>query len=304
MKQLNWSVAKLLIGLAVFFNIERVDFSLNNTSNTIDIHSFVYVLSLAAVLSIIFIPFLSRLPFSSLALLWFFVFLGFKILLSYERPLLGGVFTYLSLTEVAFLILLVYQAREVVEVRDELSRMAEYVTLANAGMHLPQLDEAGSKIRREMTRSRYYHRALSVIVVKPDQRTLNLSEPQLMKEIQKSVAGRRMAAKLSELLGEQLRVVDTVLEDRENGAFVILCPELDAKGTILLTEHIRHAVTDNLALNVQCGMASFPDEAVTFESLVSEAYRKLKSAAADSSAGAIDNSAVPIPSEMLQAMGD
>lgn len=118
----------------------------------------------------------------------------------------------------------------------------------------------------------------------------------MMKEIELAVAERSMAVKLADVLGEQLRVVDTVLEDRENGAFVIMCPEVDGLGTSLLAEQIRQTVTDHLGLTVHCGTASFPEEAITFESLVSEAYRKLKPAAAENPISA--------QSDMVQAIGD
>lgn len=298
MKQLNWSLAKLLMGLAVFFNIERVDFSQTNNNNLIDIHSFVYVLGIVAVLGIIFVPLSSRLSFPLLASLWFGIFLVFKLIIQQQRPLLGGVYTYLSLTEGTFLILLVYLAYEVARALSELKGMAEYVALSNAGIEVPQLDEAGSKIRREMTRSRYYHRALSVIVVKPEQHSLDVAVPVLMEEIEKGVAKRFMSARLAQALGERLRVVDTVLEDRENDAFVVLCPEVDAFGTSLLAEHIRQTVTDQLGLTVHCGTASFPDEAITFEALVSEAYRKLKPGEST-----IANSISAQP-EVVQALGD
>ena len=294
MTQINWSLARLLISLAIFFNIERLDFNTSNISNVIDIHSFVYVLGIVAVLTIIFIPFFSRWSFPMLAVLWFTIFLVFKLIVMSQRPLLGDLYTYLSLTEGGFLLLLVYQARELASKLLDLRQMAEYVALANTGINLPQLDEAGAKIRREMTRSRYYHRALSVLVIKPEQYSQARVVPRLMKEIEMAVAERCMAVKLAEVLGEQLRVVDTVLEDRENGAFVIMCPEVDGLGTSLLAEQIRQTVTAHLGLTVYCGTASFPDEAITFESLVSEAYRKLKPAAAENP--------IPVQSDSVQPM--
>lgn len=300
MKQLNWSLVKLLIALVVFFNIERLDFSLNSVNNSIDIHSFVYILGGLAVLSTLFVPVLSRSSFSLLATGWSVVFLFFKLLVIDQRPILGGTFTYLTLTEFTFLMLLLYQAKELARVRDEVNQLAEYVALADAGIHLPHLEDAGAKIRREMTRSRYYHRALSVIVVKPEPHSLETAVPRLMEEIQKSVAERCMAVKLADVLGEQLRVVDTVLEDRDNRAFVVLCPEVDAKGTAILSEHIRHAAANHLGLNVDCGVASFPDEAITFESLVAEAYRKLKPIDA---AAPLIRHPQPQP-DLLQAIGD
>lgn len=298
MKQLNWALAKLFIGLAVFFNIERLDFSQTNSFNFIDIHSFVYVLGIVAILMIIFIPAVARISLPLLASFWGVIFLVFKLAIQPQRPLLGGLYTYLSLTEGSFLILLVYLAYEVARALRELKDMADYVALSHTGTHLPQLDEAGSKIRREMTRSRYYHRAFSVIVVKPDQHGLEKAVPSLMEEIKEGIAKRFMSAKLAQALGERLRVVDTVLEDQENEAFVVLCPEVDTFGTSLLAEHIRQTVMDQLGLTVHCGTASFPDEAITFEALVQEAYRKLKPGEATVA------HSISGPPEMVQALGD
>ena len=298
MKRLNWSLVKLFIGLAVFFNIERLDFSQTNNINLIDINSFVYVLGIVAILVVIFVPSVSRLSLPLLTSFSFGIFLLFKLAIQQQRPLMGGLYTYLTLTEGTFLILLVYLAYEVAGALRELKEMAEYVALSNTGIHLPQLDEAGSKIRREMTRSRYYHRAFSVIVVKPEKHSLDIAVPSLMEEIERGVANRFMSAKLARALVERLRVVDTVLEDQENDAFVVLCPEVDTFGTSLLAEHIRQTALDQLGLTVHCGTASFPDEAITFEALVQEAYRNLRPGEVT------PTPSTPAQPEAVRALGD
>ena len=300
MKKLNWSLAKLLITLTIFFNIERVDFNQNHINNGIDIHSFDYILGVSAVLAIIFWPVLAQWSFSRLAALWLMFFLIFKLFGLVERPFLGNLYTYLTLTEGSFILLLVYQAHQVALAHRAIFELAEYITLAEAGVHLPTLDEASSKIRREMTRSRYYHRPLSVLVLRPEKLSLVEAIPQMMEEIQNTIAERCLTVKLAHVIGEELRVVDTILEDRENSRFVVLCPEIDGYGTNLLAEHIRQMVQNRLGLTLQYGLASFPDEAITFDSLVTEATNKLKTVQEEP---VLDRSR-PVAVEALRAMGD
>ncbi len=59
------------------------------------------------------------------------------------------------------------------------------------------------------------------------------------------------------------------------GRFLILCPETDLSSVILLAKRMQQAITERIDLKVQCGVASFPDEALTFEDLMKKAYERL-----------------------------
>ncbi|MFO7680211.1 MAG: hypothetical protein R6X34_09185 [Chloroflexota bacterium] len=272
MNHFRWSLAQLLLGLSLFFNIERVDFG---QANIIDIQSFVYILGTVAVISTILLPPFARLSVSRLILLWFFIFILFKLLLS-NRPFLGGMYTYLTLTEAVFVLVLVYLAHQVARNYSDFQQAAEYVTLADAGRHLLKVEDASQEIGREMSRSRHFHRALSVIVVRPDKQSVVKAAPRLVEEIQQNVAKLWTAVRLSNIIKEQLRVVDIVMEDRENGRFIILCPEIDAQGANMLTDRVGKALSNQLGVNISYGIASFPKEALTFETLITQAGSQLK----------------------------
>jgi len=273
MNHFRWSLAQLLVGLSLFFSIERVDFG---QENIIDIQSFVYILGTAAVVSTILLPSFARLSISRLILLWFFIFILFKLLLMNDRPFLGGIYTYLTLTEAVFVLVLVYLAHQVARNYSDFQQAAEYVTLADAGRHLLKVEDASQEIGREMSRSRHFHRALSVIVVRPDKQSVVKAAPRLVEEIQQNVAELWTAVRLSNVIKEQLRVVDMVMEDRENGRFIILCPEIDTQGANMLTDRVGKALSDQLGVNISYGVASFPKEALTFETLLTQAGSQLK----------------------------
>lgn len=273
MNHFRWLLARLLITLSLFFSIERFDFGQNNI---IDIHSFVYVLGILAVVATILLPSLARLSVSRVVLFWFFVFILFKLLLLSERSIWGGIYTYLTLTEAVFVLVMVYLAHQVARVYYEFRQAVEYVTLADAGHHLLKVADAGQEIGREMSRSRHFHRALSVIIVRPDKQSVVKVTPRLLEEIQQNMAELWTAVRLSTTIKEQLRVVDMVMEDRENGRFIILCPEIDAQGATMLTNRIGKALANQLGVNISYGVASFPKEALTFETLLTEANSHLQ----------------------------
>src|SRR3990172_12425882 len=111
MNNLRRSIIALISLLAIFYNIERFDFG---QENVIDIQSFVYVIGLAAVLSIIFIPVLHRSSIYLPLVLWLGGYLFAKLLIfSDSRPLLGGLYTYLTVTEAGLLCILIWLAYHV-----------------------------------------------------------------------------------------------------------------------------------------------------------------------------------------------
>jgi hypothetical protein len=258
----------------------------------------VYVLGTVAVVSTILLPWFARLSASRAVLFWFFIFTLFKLLLVNGRSIWGGLYTYLTLTEAMFVLVLVYLAHQVAQACRDFRQAAEYISLADAGRHLLNVEDAGQEIGREMSRSRHFHRALSVIVVRPDKQSMVKAMPRLVEEIQRNAAELWTSVRLFNTIKEQLRTVDMVMADRENGRFVILCPEIDAQGANMLTDRIGKALSSQLGINISHGVASFPEEALTFEALLTEADGHLKQV--DSHAGETD--VPPLRQDRLQAV--
>jgi hypothetical protein len=291
MKHFQWSLIQLLVGLTFFFSIERIDFE---QSNIVDIHSFVYAFCILAVILIILLPQPVRWPVRRLFFAGLIIFIFLKLLVFNQRPFLGGLFTYLTLTEVGFLLLLIFLAHQVASGLREFQEASRYVTLAEAGQHGLNVEDAGPDIRREMTRSRHFHRSLSVIVVEPEKEDIKVVAPRLVVDIQQRMAENCLTSRLAELIGSQTRLVDIVMEDRENGRFIILCPEIDSQGSRLLTDRIQQTLREKLSVNVSFGVASFPQQALTFESLVAEADNHL-----NHQQHSITN--IPVSQEVLRA---
>ncbi len=82
---------------------------------------------------------------------------------------------------------------------------------------------------------------------------------------------------MAQTLRKYLRPTDLILEQREQGRFIIVCPETNVADSKLVVEYIQSVATEQLGIPIVYGTATFPDEAVTFEELVGQAEAGLRS---------------------------
>ena len=123
-----------------------------------------------------------------------------------------------------------------------------------------------SSISEEITRSRRYHHPLSILTVRLD-RNRSWGDWKDMKLLANEMLERFAFAKVSQILSDHARSTDMVLRDRD-GLFVLLCPETNQANTSILAARIADAVKRELDAKIECGSASFPDEALTFDDLI------------------------------------
>jgi hypothetical protein len=275
MKHLPWVMVALVVDLAIIFNIERLDYG---QENVIDIASFVYVLGLLAVVAVIGVPGLRRWRAAALGAVLagayfvlkaaFFTFLG-------GHPLIGGIYTYLSITELALLMFTVWLAHKTTRAIVDFEEAVRKVTFPDSNKRIRQLDDAVDEIQLEMFRSRHYHHPLSIVVVKPAPGVIESSLHQAVQEIQQAMLHTYLLNSMARGLSGYIRRTDLILEQRDEGRFIILCPDTNAEDLRLLAEYIQAIAQEQMGTQVVCGTASFPDEAITFEELLRQAEARL-----------------------------
>ena len=273
MKHLARSIITLLIGLAVFFNIERMDFG---QQNVIDIQTFVYVLGILAVLAVIMIPAMWNTPLPVSLALWLGLYLLCRLSFFSSRPLLGGVHTYLSITEVALLSILVGLAHNVGRGLHDFEEAVKNITLSDVNRRVRNMDEAIEDIRMELVRSRRHQRPLTVMVIEAKPESIRAVLHRTVQEVQRAMMTRYVVTSLARVIGNQLRRTDMVLDQRDRGRFVILSPDTNVASSSVVVGRIQAAAAEQLGVSIACGLASFPDDALTFEELVHRAEGHLQ----------------------------
>ncbi len=272
MKNLRLLTIATIIGLTILFNIERLDLG---RDNVVDIVSFVYILTVLAVITTITVPAIKRVNGGLILAFWLVIYLLGKLFLFETRPFWGGVYTYLTITEMALLSLSVWLSHRLALAMHDFEDAVENLTMVNLNGRVRSLDQAADDIQVEMFRSRHHHHPLSVIVVEPKKDSLQVALHQAVKEVQETIMRSYVITKLADSLSRHLRRTDLVLEERERGRFIILCPDTSARDLNVLVEYIQATATEMVGVTVDCGMATFPDEALTFEELVRQAETRL-----------------------------
>jgi len=135
------------------------------------------------------------------------------------------------------------------------------------------IDAEDERIKIELTRSRRYHRPLSVVLIKSESEDQKNTR-EMMKSIQHDLMSRFTSARVAQIIDDRIRQTDLVVRDYR-GNFIIVCPETDLSSVSLLARRISQEIKERTSLRVLWGSAAFPDEALTFEDLLHRARERL-----------------------------
>lgn len=229
-------------------------------------------LIVAVVFTTLFVPRLNWMSVTTLLGFWAIVF--FVVAYFYtsvngleNAQLLGVEFI---LIEVA--VWISYQLNVQLKSAESIMESLAYSTYTNRTINLRQATE---RIEVEMTRSRRHHRPLSVIFFKPEEISSKGNQEiyQLMRD---DLLKHFVAARIGQIMTNELRQTDLILRDPD-GYFVIMCAETTRENSLLLAERIQAAVSANIGASANWSIASFPEEALTFDELLSQAKANMAS---------------------------
>jgi GGDEF domain-containing protein len=135
------------------------------------------------------------------------------------------------------------------------------------------IESENQRIKIELTRSRRYHRPLSLVVIETETANEKTTR-EMLKSIQHDLLQQFSSARLGQIIDDRIRQTDLVLRDHK-GRFIVLCPETDRPRVALLAQRIALAIHEKTALRVRWGVAAFPEEALTFDDLLQKAESRL-----------------------------
>jgi len=271
MQRLRWSITALMFHLALFFNLERLDFG---EENIIDIQTFVYVIGIFAATSLVALPTFRRRSLKTLLIGWLIVYFSLRLTIFNVRPLMGGLNLYLTITELVLLGIVIVLAYRVGQDLQDFEQAVINITLPRTNKQVRRIDEAIEDIQTEMLRSRRYQRPLSVTIVRPEPESMAASLQRSIREIQQAMIARYVLNSLMRVIADLMRRTDTVLETTNADEIIIVTPETNGEQVKILVDRVRVAAAQQLGITLACGSAAFPQDALTFEELVRTAERQ------------------------------
>lgn len=265
-RSLFWVAFYLVI---IFFlgQLDRAD------RPVVNLASYFYILVFVAVPCIVLIPSFYRAPLIISMIFWASIYFALSRVL--DRSLSApnsfeSIFIEVVLLETGVWLSYLLAA--------DLAHSASLVdTMAQSAFpnQATEIESASRLISNEITRSRRYHRPLSLLIfqISPENKDVYR---ELFRNFQKDLLNRFSSARMGQLIGEQIRQTDILLRDRV-GRFVVLCPETDKDSVLLLGERIYDILDEGTGLRISWGCSSFPDNALTFDDMLARAREQMKS---------------------------
>jgi GGDEF domain-containing protein len=270
MKNLKIPLIQLLLFLVIVFNIDSLTLA---TNNLLEFHRFMDVLIAGIVILTLLFRIFRKLPGYANLAFWLSIYFGLWFLLNKNvSPELN---LLVILIEVIFISVTIMLARDVAKNIYELESTLDKLFLAAFQGRTMSMDEASDEIKTELMRSRRYQRSLTVIVLEPDQASVDQNLVPTAEEIRHNLSKRYAMGKISEVLNSTARRPDLIIKLDQPDRFILVCPETSASSSNTLIQRIQSAVETDLGISVSWGIATFPDDALTFEDLLHKANAKL-----------------------------
>jgi GGDEF domain-containing protein len=271
MRKFKISLIILLLYIALIFNLDRLKW--NTDAGSFGIHTFVYGLVISSVVLTFLIPRLEHFSIIIYDIIWVLAYFFLRLTIFNDTPFFVGTDIYITITEVAILLVSTAISNTSSHYLTEFGQIIENVYIPESGNRVRKIEAAGEDIKTEFIRSRRHQRPLALVVIRPTQ---SIKKPDFefkkaVAEIQRHLTGRFIAASLAKIISNEARRTDLIISQSENGPFYVLCPETKGEQSIKLAERIRNTAVEHFGIPVSYGIASFPDEALTYEELVQQA---------------------------------
>ena len=263
MKRMRLLVAVLIIWLFFFYNIERL-------SRPININRVAYIfVPVMAVLAIV-VPRLRQVPLGVLLVGPVPIFLVLKAWAGFR---VWGTAIPLTVTEICVIALTTIMARWVSNGLSEFENAIANITIGQVGK-LPQPFSMGQgEMYREVRRARHHQRPLTLMAIGVEEESIQVALDRMVQEVQQAMMKQYVLSGVARTLCDELEDYNIIAQ--RNDHFFALLPEVTPGKSSDLIERLRKAVSEQVGVALQIGIASFPKDAVTFESLVEKAVEEM-----------------------------
>jgi hypothetical protein len=272
MLRLNRYILALVLWLSFLFNIERLDLDIGQQ----DLFNISYSAYLAAVGMVVVGLMLPHWKRRSGWIAGISAIVAFVVASSIdERPAWGSGYTYLSLFELLALGLTVGLSYLVGRYSADFVDTVRSLIFTDTEGRVYDMHEAENLIKREMQYTRRVNRPLSIMLLEADSHSRNVDLQATAQEIQRLLAKRYSLMALSRLMARTLRRTDFILDQPREGRMVLVAPEMRKEQTEAIVVRLAEQAQRRLGISLRSGVASFPDQGVTFEELLYQAEQDL-----------------------------
>lgn len=269
MTNLKRSFFGAAVYLALIFVLGQNDYA---GRPIVNFANYFYLAVIVAIPLTLFFPSISRVSVYVPLFVWAAVYLVLVQVINRNYSANKG---QLSVIVLEFILLMagIWFAHQLASQISHAESIMDALALSAFPSRVQEIDSEDQRIKIELTRSRRYHRPLSVVVIQMESEGEKIAR-EMLKSVQHDLSSRFSSARVGQIIDDRIRQTDLVLRDYK-GRFIVLCPETDLSSASLLGKRISQAVKERTDLRVLWGAAAFPEEALTFDDLLEKARERL-----------------------------
>ncbi|MEI7987608.1 MAG: hypothetical protein WCI88_01105 [Chloroflexota bacterium] len=271
MKQIPRLITSLILFMAFLMNVSRIQWGNWNLDKNF---SFLYVFLPLSIVLIIAIPWLRRLSQGILIITSVLVFLLCDWLIFTGIPNYSDLYSIVTIIEIILLILGIILARSLAGRIVDFEEVIENITLGDLN-HVRTLEESIEDIETEFYRSLRHELPMTIMVIEPETGKMDDKLHEAVKEVQNSMMNRYIGVNLLRKIRKQLRRPDLLVDLLDNNRFMIVYPDTSRDTSAVILGKVEESAK-RAGILVSCGIASFPDDAVTFDELMNVAEKDLE----------------------------
>src|SRR5215211_2668967 len=236
MTNLKRSFFGAAVYLAVIFVLGQADYA---DRPLINFANYFYLAVLVAMPLTLFFPKVSRISVYVPLLFWAIVYIALLQLINRNYSANKGELAVIAL-EFMLLEIGVWFAHQLAQQISHAESIMDALALSAFPNQARDIEAENQRIKIELTRSRRYHRPLSIVVIEVESED-EKSTREMLKSIQHDLLSRFTSARVGQIIDDRIRQTDLVMRDHK-GRFIVLCPETDFESAALLAKRISQAI--------------------------------------------------------------
>ncbi|MBI4790814.1 MAG: hypothetical protein HY782_27610 [Chloroflexi bacterium] len=262
----------LILWITLFFNIERLHI---NRTGLINIAPATYVLVAGLLVAGLILPQWRPRTGAILLLVGLLGFVASK--LANGLPFWGDAFTFVTLFELTAVVISVALAYRVGQLTADFVETLRSLLLPDLEGRVHHPDQAEALLKRELQAARRRSYPLSILLLEADTNGAKIEPSATAQELQRLLARRVGQVTLTRLIANSLRPSDSIVQQVEQARWLLLTSEVRQSEAAAILHRLNEQTTRQLGIKLKYGIASYPDQGLTFEDLLAKAEQDLRS---------------------------
>jgi GGDEF domain-containing protein len=172
----------------------------------------------------------------------------------------------LTLIEAAIIAVTVILARWVSDGLEEFAQVVARLTIGRDHRLPDSFAEGQAEMYRELRRARHYERPLAVMSIGVEEDSLQIALDRMVRETQHAMMKQYVLSDVANTLCDELEDYNVIAQHDDH--FLILLPEVKVEDLTDFVKRLQNGMYERSGVRLRVGVASFPDDAATFDGLV------------------------------------